>query len=407
MKRNLIYILFFLVIAITFPVFSGWFTIFGRSWLMYPIACALCMYVGSISVAKKSITAITVYYLIVLFSGFFASHSGLDVVSIATSYLMFLLIIMLSCVVDYDVRRHSEKIFVIFFIFLLLAMTVASIVINNFIPGVVRDNASASFSGQVSPFEYLTKFGLTDYYIPHAISVLIPAFMILAKDKSSTIRRRLVGIAMVVSCVLLTYVSGATTPFLLSVVITVVSLFIKRGTMQANVRLFVIFGILALIFLNDTIIIGVLDFIDNMAGFDSNIHPRIVEIQNSVLYGETEGDMGARQDHYLRSVDAFFSNIFLGAGASAVGGHSVILDILGSYGLFGFIPFMIFFIGQSKYMMSRITPNYASFYILSIIAAVIMLGTKNMSNWPMWLFLFVISPLLINYFTSSNNSEIS
>ena len=393
-------VLYILILGITWPLISSWITLFGRRWLMYPICVIICALYRGFHFNNKALLGISFFSVVAVIKTY---HEGGNILGLSVDFCMFVFLLMLCGVVDYKNNNKVQSIFLITFLILLVYTTISSFVINNIYPNIVRENQLYINVGMTGPFHFLQKYGLTNYIIPHAVPILIPSFILGAKITNGL--HKVLYYFLAVICIVLTYVSGAATPFLLAICITIFAFIIKKGKVAISLRYLIILGLFVLLVTNENIIVSFLSGIDNTLGNEGVIHERVVMVQNSILSDQSEGDLAIRQEKYTNSWYAFSSNIILGGNSQSVGGHAFLLDILGKYGLFGFIPFAIFLFTQIKYVYNQILDDYKIFYVLSIFAAVGMLVIKNMSGWTNYFFLFIVAPLLINSFGKGQSYE--
>lgn len=408
MKRVFLYlILLFLLLGMTWPLISGWIYVFNRFWLLFPIGCALCFLMGANKILGKPLLFITIFALVEILKELFTTSSQADYVSILTDYFMFVFLILLSQSVDFEVDSKQTKLFLLLFILLLIVTTVSSTIIDNIHPNIVREIQGYININQANPYAPLYKYGLTSYAIPHAIPILIPPFVLVVKNRHAQILTRLFFVFLVVVCIQLTYVSGATTPFLLAIMITLLSFIVRKGTIKSNIKIYFAFLIIGLVALNEEVIMSLLSGLDTIVGGEGDIHLRIIEIQDSISYGKAVdgSDLDSRQIRYNNSISAFFNNILLGADKKSIGGHAFLLDVLGEYGLVGFIPFAIFLYTQIKTSLIIVADEYKSYYLLCVLAGLVVLGTKNMNIWPLWLNMLIVAPLLLNFIIPVSKSN--
>ena len=98
---------------------------------------------------------------------------------------------------------------------------------------------------------------------------------------------------------------------------------------------------------NDFVLGGIFDTAEVIVGDESIYAEKIEELRLSFMEDQTIGDMEGRFDRYGQSARLFFDNIFLGSNQMP-GRHSSLLDKLGTLGLIGFIPLMLFFIIRTQ-----------------------------------------------------------
>ena len=228
-------ILYVLILGITWPLISSWITVFNRGWLMYPICIIICALYGGSHFNNKSLFCISFFSLVALIKTFYEEG---NIIGVSVDFCMFVFLLMLCGVIDYKNNSKAQKIFLITFIILLVCTTISSFVINSIYPNIVRENQGHINVGMTGPFHYLQKYGLTNYTIPHAIPILIPSFIMGAKITKGLYK--IIYYFLAAICIVLSYVSGAATPFLLSICITIFAFIVKRGKVTVSSRYFIL-----------------------------------------------------------------------------------------------------------------------------------------------------------------------
>ncbi len=110
-------------------------------------------------------------------------------------------------------------------------------------------------------------------------------------------------------------------------------------------------------------------------------------------------------DYHQMSKDAFIANPIV--GTDRAGGHSKILDLLGSMGLLAFIPyFMVLFAGLKRFAFRlKKDVGFKSYLYFSFILACVYLYTKGIFGNPGYLFTLVIVPSIIMSVYSLKNGK--
>lgn len=394
-KNNFEYVFFiFIVLILTWPIFGAWLTIFNRHWIWLGLSFMISLFAIPQFYRGKQFLWLVIYMMFVALS--YVGHGNYfkDPISVLTE---FLFLCVPSAIICFFYKYRNEKynhFLVIITLLFIIFVTVASFVFDHYYPYVIRNNFSSLVIGVRAPLAILERYGLSDYSLPHAIPVLIPVLAYHMRKKGNRLRQYLLYGGLIVLCNGLAYVSAATTPFLLALVITILSLMIRVGNTRNNILLLIIFGV-SMVFLNsDDLVLSVIHIVDDVFGQSRLLHIRLMEIETSIIYGQGEGDLGSRSALYMKSIDVFFDNILIG-GDGKLGGHSALLDHLGTLGLLGFIPYCAFIISEIKYIVNIIPFERRIFYFVSVIAAISMLAIKSMNNWQMWCFLLVIAPLIL------------
>lgn len=307
-------------------------------------------------------------------------------------FIFFSCITSNYCIID-SRQKLAEQILRFFFI-AVLYLTICSVILDINQPGVLRYATSLSYNGDDSLLKSLVLRGMSNYYLPHAIPMLIPPIVMGIKNRLlSKSLHLLLFLVLLVSLVLI-FVSYATTPLLFAVLFLIISVFVKNGSLSKNIKVFLIVSLLfSPLIISQDIQLSLLGSIDSIIGGEGELHSKIEMFKESIKYGKATGDMEERLDLYNESLAIFNSNLVIGTNGM-VGGHSFILDLFASLGLVGFVLFVMFVYKQVRYSLCFL-PKFSHIYCyLSISAGILMFLTKSMSNWEMWLVFFCIVPLL-------------
>ena len=199
--------------------------------------------------------------------------------------------------------------------------------------------------------------------------------------------------------------------YFILLMIFLLTFFIRVKTIKFNLfllRLMVFFGsfIIFIIIFNNSFI-NLLKFLIDLTDFLnlSFLSEKISDFVNLLLTNQGGNSIDSRFYVYIKSVISFFRNPFFGSllepnPIGSVGGHSEILDLLGSTGIFGFIililmikilhPFKVFL--NNEYI-------YYSTFILILIAIL-----NPISSFPQISIMFLILPILYNNKHETKNS---
>lgn len=246
-------------------------------------------------------------------------------------------------------------------------------------------------------FEYY-RTGLMDYSMAHAIPILIPPLFYAYKKVASTVKSKILLLTAIAGCVFLTWLSDSTTALMLAVLFLAIGFLTNVSDIRSNFIKLIIVGMITLpIAASDDVQLAVLDAAETVLGSESVFAEKIEEFRYSIENeGKMSGDMQGRVDRYNKSLDMFFANPLWGKNTKP-GNHASLIDRLGSFGLLGFIPLMLFFWYSLKRVFEYLPADSLMFYIQGIFAAMVMLGTKGMWNWSMFYNLFILLPFIIYY----------
>lgn len=305
-----------------------------------------------------------------------------------------------------DFRWSRTVLFVA--IIVLVWTTISTAIIDSQSPGIVRYAHSMMQQGleDVSAFSGFYRMGMSNYILPHAVPVLIPAFAIVLRDKDLKFKQKLLPIGILASLMMLLYFGGATGPMLIGIAVLIVSFFIKPGSTKGFWGALILVSVIVLpLLLNDELMLSLLEWLDDLMGNEGFFHYKVITFQDTIVYGSATGDVEQRQGLYAKGIAGFFENILIGSNGD-IGGHSVILNRLGSLGLIGFIPYVAVLVVLSKKAIKMLPANYRVYFYLGSFAAFMMLLSKGIASWELYFFWFVVLPFAIIYFSNSTKKRI-
>ena len=333
-------------------------------------------------------------YAILLFINYFSGDSyfsniGRVVQEIAVLFFTAMLFVY---IVTKDHRKLSFYLIIII-LAIIVYYSVFTYLIDLQNPGIVRQTVALANEGN-EELTFLYSRGLVNYSLPHAIPILIPAIIMNLKKKESNKTTKVLLFVSLIAALVIVYLSYSAMALILSIVTLVLSLIIRKGSLQDNIIRLVIVSILALpVIINIDILLNPLVLLFSSSE-QTTYFDRLLDIQNLTRTGSTTGDIDSRMNMYEITVSALNGNLLFGTN-DPLGGHSAIIDRLASLGLVGWIPYICFIIYQIKYTIKRIDGYSLSYYVIGFLAGITMLLTKNMSNWEMWFVMLTLMPLML------------
>lgn len=289
--------------------------------------------------------------------------------------------------------RLIQFLLVTFFISVVY-LTICSVIIDIREPGALRNATAMGFQGDNRMLLILQLDGMSNYYLPHALPMLIPPLIMGIKNRELSFKVHVILYIILASVLALIYVSYATTPLLFALLFLILSIFVKQGSIKNNIGTFIIVTIIFLpLILSNDLLLSILQSFDTITGGEGELHSKISMFQETITTGKASGDMEERFDLYNESAAFLQYNWFIGTNEE-VGGHSFFMDSLSTLGIIGFIPLVFLLYKQIKYSQRFLPKSSHIYYFFSILAGLLMFLIKSMNNWEMWLVLFCIVPLL-------------
>ncbi len=122
---------------------------------------------------------------------------------------------------------------------------------------------------------------------------------------------------------------------------------------------------------------------------------KIEDTMTMLETGKTVGQIAGRQELHNMSFNAFLNHPLLGTNkGSDIGGHAYFMDRAGLLGLVGFIPLFLFFYNQIKITYENLPNSIRMYYLIGVVACIILGFQKNMAGFEYWLYLFFLLPAL-------------
>lgn len=396
-----------LVLFLTWSLLGAYITVFARSWLWLLVGCVFVLIICPSYYTQRSMVWMGAF-IIMVFLNYISGDRYYN--NIISACYEFEILLFSSVLAYFCFQQHNERTAVVIIVELFIIITVSSIatyLLDLVYPGILRKCIGEVTKG-TDPLimrNYL-RLGMANYSLPHALPIIVPPLIMGIKNKEQKFITRIVLTVVLFLTILLIYVSGVATAILITVMVLFMAVFTRVGNVKHNsVRLAIIVLLFMPFLFNSDLTVSAIDFICDLVGRRGVFYYRLVDIQESIIYDQMQGDVSARVNLYTLSFDAFLSSILWGSNIK-MGGHSALLDRLATLGLIGFVPYVVFIWKQMKTTYVIIPPNSKTFYLEGLLAGVIMLMTKNMSNWDVWLMMFFLLPAIILRFGSKDNTEI-
>lgn len=404
-KNSEMTIVFTLVIlSYTFSILWGWFPITHS---IVPLIIGWVAGLGLCSdfFSTRSFTFFLLYIIVV----FLNVISGDLFFPTPRSAVFEIMWVLLPAVFLFGfLKKGNEKISnatVVMVLIIIICNAIGSSFIEMVFPGSIRAlNAETRLTGESALQNYYFRFGLANYALPHAVTMVIPLLIMGLKFPIEK-KRKLFLLASLIACLVLIYLSGATGALLTGIFALVISVMTKNKTGTGRLLLFFVSGV-SLMFLlgNDRLLLSMLEWFDGVIGGQGHFHNKIMDFETLIMYGESTGDINERESLYTATIEAIIEHPLFGVN-EGTGGHSALLDRCAALGLVGFLPFLLFIYTQIKQSISIIKKQSVVFYLESVIVAFMMLTIKAIDRWEMWLFLFTVLPLLTRYIENSQKGK--
>lgn len=396
-------LLLFIIASLTFLIIPAWIPMLRKGWQLLIVATLVVLAVRHQYINAKAMFPLVVYALIVCLNAI-SGDAFVGSTTNAINEVMMLFVpsaLALYCTTDSG-TSFSKWLFRVTWLFLLIEL-VSSFIVLETQPGIIRGmHAMARDESDPAYMFAFYRLGLLDYSMAHAIPILIPPLICYFKEGST--RTKILCSLLIAMCFFLTWIAESTTAIMLTILMIVLGLWVNtKASFGKNTRIIGFMVILSIVVMSsDTIMMGLLDTASYLVGDESSQTDKIDELRMSLVEGQTTGDLGSRMDLYQTSIKQFLGSPIIGTNLQP-GRHSSLLDKLATLGLVGFIPLALFFWYYLKSIWKSIRPQRRIYYLECVTAAFLMLLFKGMWVWPIFLFLFMVTPSMLMQDVGRNN----
>lgn len=400
------YIFPVVIICYTFSLLWGWFPRTHTIYVLF-LGVLACLFLCQDYFRTKQVTYLLLLEVVLGLNMLMNDHLHASAMGFVYEMISIAITAMMGC---YLLKAKNETLVTATTLMLLLMLivnVVGSLFVETIFPGSIRAVVTEFHdTGSQDLAMAFYKFGMASYEMTHAIPTIIPMVVYGIKVETN-VKTKIFFIIILIACLLLCYLGGSTTALLLGMFALVLSLFTK--TDQGKSQL-VLFGLLAVVFMlvlsNDSLMLSLLDWADNMMGNEGNFHSKIVDFQFSIESSGSSESTAGRGDLYMQSVNAILSNPLLGTNSDTMGHHSTILDHWACLGLIGLIPYLAFIYFQLKWTSRYIPVSSKTFFVEGAGIAILMLAVKSIDGWESWLFLFTFMPIMARYIETKKKPTI-
>lgn len=255
----------------------------------------------------------------------------------------------------------------------LMVMVAISIPLFISMPNLSRLMLEAEENGVTESIMFWT----IQYQTIHSLPVYSIPLCYLAKTANSHILR-FISILSALAVFILMFFADATTALLLTIgIYGALLLYNTRKTVKHNIIKLGIAVIVLLIFLNKTILIGVLRA-SQFIFVGSSTYKKIDEMVLSLSGQVVSGDIESREDLLNKSLNSFWTNpLFPEMNMNNIGQHNFLIDQIVAMGLIPGISFILFLVERIKRPAIYMSTQTKPFYWLCVIVLLVMGLSKN------------------------------
>ncbi len=399
--------LIFIIVVLTWSFLQGWLPLASRHWLW--LGLGLILLVPDIILnIKTRLMIVYGVYLIVVIANFFLKGEYYYSIS---NIVMELCSMLMCWILAYRVLGKRDAFFinnvVRWSLFVICATCITTIIVDQFIPGVVRIVVEYINGEKGEMAEQFYKMGVCEYAFPHAVPIIIPGLIFWIRNKAANKIFRIISLLCLLLCLFFLFITGVSTAVFSGVLAIILSMVVSAESMRKTITRFILVGLLMTPFLNKEFMGGLLRSISAVIPSESIIQGRVDEIAYSIeTGGENYGDLKQRENKYDISIDGFWKSPITGtSNKDDIGEHSVLLDRFAALGILGGIPFVFYVFLLSVYIYKHIEDRKRGFFLCGLGCFAVMIGTKNMSTVYTWLYVGALLPAILMY-TPQNSRKI-
>lgn len=244
-------------------------------------------------------------------------------------------------------------------------------------PEVSRLLAGAATESQI---DFYGRLNIGGYGFIYSIVMFMPIWIYNVFLSKKKFKDKVLDFVLIVVGIITIYISNYSTAVLLCLFEVLLFFLQKSKNKEKIIRGVVLLMILAIL-LKNQIAKAVLSLSIYMEGIGNELMAIRLDGIYCLLVGiEPTGDVAKRSLLYTRSWEAFlqsplYGNLF--GGNRLLGGHSELLDLLGSSGIIGFIPFITLFIFYIRSAASEIDPDIRYVYYIVLVSFFILLSINT------------------------------
>lgn len=275
-----------------------------------------------------------------------------------------------------DAKREINLI--VFSVFIAYVVTsITTIIGNSVFPEASRQIAAMLNTEDPALYHVYMNMNIGSLKFVYTLALLIPVLIYVFKNK---IVNRVIISGTIITFVMAVFASEYTTAILFLLMGSLP--IIMHKSFKFKSLLFAMILIVLLFFVFENIFSTTLLYLaDNVQS--ENVSERLTDLAFSIGGGNVDpnSDLAIRHELYGKSMEAFVISPIYGSLNPKIGGHSYVLDNMGSFGLIGLTMMFIMFrkIYQLFYKIYKNTSSYG--YIMLVFTMAIVLSILNPQDY--------------------------
>lgn len=383
-----------LVLTQTLPPFNALIPV--RDSIIYSIYIVFSLVLFPSLITRRSLIALFVYIFILLLFYLLGNSFYEDVNAVLIEpFTMLVGLIFIEYALKYDGEYKFTRWIVFSFVIADVIMSIISIPALQIQPNIIR------MSGKRDVYEmYSNLFSFViQYQTVHGLPFLFAPLIFLCR-KCFKGNKKMFFFWGTVTMILFYIIirSNAATSLILSALMIIIGFLfnIERFSGKIVARL-VILGVLFFIFMQPSIVDTLLSSVQEQMDPDGMSYKRMGELKESIIYGESEGDLESRQGLYNQSLTLFIESPLWGTSSpERIGMHAWVIDRLALLGLL-FIGPLIAVFRHFYIVVNHNLKHTKVIFTCGFASMLLLLSLKNSFGQGSWLYGFAFLPLLCRY----------
>lgn len=407
-KQTLAFLLTLLfLVLLTFPPISSLLHIGGAVKLAIYVLGMLVLYPTLI--LKKSMVAVLIYGL-TTFIFYVLGNRFFDRIEIVIVPILGMMCGMLisEYAFTYDTKGNFTKMVVLTAVVLNVIMALITIPQLHIHHNLIR-NYKDIISDEIA-YGLIPTYWVTSYSTLHGITCLFAPMVFLSRRflKKKKMKQFYFWLGAILVLMMLLLQANAAIPLIMAFILTGVSLLFNFEHFTSdNIKKVYFVGLLALILLNPTILVSLIDLIQRMLPMGGASYVRFEEMKDVIIYGEADGDLKTRMEHYRQSLSLFCDSPLWGTSQpELISHHTWILDRLACFGLLFFFPMVYLFATHIRRVYKSLNHTQVT-YFFGAFGYLLLLLLKNDFGIGTWLYAFGILPVICRYIDMTIDKQLT
>lgn len=401
-RKNVFLLLLFgfIIIKFSFLPFS-FLPVFRSAFLPYIVGIVASFYAAYSFVRTKKFLCMLCYIIAMIFNYIIGDDVNIGNI-LSESFTIWATAFLSYYLLEKSNQNYLSVFIIYFFLIITLIYTVQTFRFYQINSGIVRHAAmKRNFDAAFGMFVR----GLVPYQFPHALSCVIPAFVLGIKINGQSLWKKLLCWISLGASLVLVYITQSSGALLVAIMSILGAFVIKVGYVKKNIRrLFIILLLISPIAISDTIQLSVIRGLGSIVGTELHYQDKLEELEGSIIGSEDEGDIAYRGSLLGETVGAIIKHPIFGVSDHSYGEHNALLDRWAEFGLIGFLPLIIFIFYMVKSTALRIPYNIRIFYYWGVSMNLLMMLSKSMFGWHQWFCFLVVLPLMVLFFGQSERN---